>query len=119
MKVTTSQMDMLSRLLDIADLRHRVISENVANVNTPGYHAMTVTFEDEFQKALKRKDTYLLQVQPHIVEGDEALQTRIDGNTVDIDVEMAQLAKNSILYRTYTQILTHQIGLMRSAITGR
>ncbi len=119
MKVTISQMDVLARLLDIADLRHKVIAENVANVNTPGYHAMSVTFEDAFQKALKRKDPRLLQVEPRVVEGDEALQPRIDGNTVDMDVEMAKLAKNSILYRTFTQILTHQISLMRSAITGR
>ncbi len=119
MKVTSSQMDTLARLLDIADLRHRVIAENVANVNTPGYHAMTVSFEDSFQQALKRRDGRALQVQPRIVEGDETLQTRLDGNTVDIDMEMAQLAKNSILYRTYTQILTHQVGLMRSAIIGR
>ena len=119
MKVTSSQMDLLSRLLDVADFRHRVIAENVANVNTPGYHAMTVNFEDAFQKALKSRDGKALKIEPRIAEGEGALQTRVDGNTVDVDMEMAQLAKNSILYRTYTQILTHQVGLMRSAITGR
>jgi flagellar basal-body rod protein FlgB len=119
MNATPSKIDMLVRLLDVADMRHRVISENVANVNTPGYHAMTVTFEDAFQKALKRKDARLLEVQPRIVEGDEPLQTRIDGNTVDIDVEMARLAKNTILYRTLIQVLTSEIGSMRTAIAGR
>src|SRR5437660_8135859 len=40
--MSTLRMDVLARLLDVADLRHRVIAQNVANVNTPGYHRLQV-----------------------------------------------------------------------------
>ena len=43
-------IDVLSRVLDTAALRHRVIAQNVANVNTPGYRRLEVTFEDELAK---------------------------------------------------------------------
>ena len=37
MAITTDEMSLLSRLLDVASLRQDVIAQNVANVNTPGY----------------------------------------------------------------------------------
>ncbi len=119
MSTTIPRMDVLAHLLDVADLRHRVIAQNVANVNTPGYHRMQVDFDDAFQKALKRPDGKPLQVEPKIVEGEGSLQPRVDGNNVDIDQEMAQLAKNTLLYQTFAQIIAHRIGVTRTAITSR
>lgn len=119
MTVTIPRVDVLGRLLDVADLRHRVIAQNVANVNTPGYRRLRVDFEDAFEKALKRPDGQMLQVEPKVVEAEGSLQPRVDGNNVDIDLEMAQLVKNTLLYQTIAQILAHQIGVTRTAITSR
>ena len=46
MNVTPAQFDILAQLLDVSELRHRVLSQNIANVNTPGYHRLDVSFED-------------------------------------------------------------------------
>jgi flagellar basal-body rod protein FlgB len=117
MEVHTNQL--LSRLLDVASLRHRVIAQNVANVNTPGYHQLDVQFEDAFTQALSAGDsTAALHVRPQVVENSTAPE-RADGNNVDIDVEIARLNKNTLLYRTFAQIIASHVATQRSAITGQ
>jgi flagellar basal-body rod protein FlgB len=119
MNALTPQMDLLSKLMDVAELRHHVIAQNVANVNTPGYRRQEVVFEDALADALRHgNDRGAVRLEPRIVDaaGDKA---RADGNTVDIDDEMGRLDKNSILYRMFAQILTSQIATMRSAIKGQ
>jgi flagellar basal-body rod protein FlgB len=114
-----SQFDFLSKLLNAADLRHRVIAQNVANVNTPGYHRKEVLFEDAFARALgSGNDKAVRMVQPQVVEAQGDVG-RADGNTVDIDAELGRLSKNTILYRTFGQLLAGQLSTMRSAITGK
>jgi flagellar basal-body rod protein FlgB len=117
MEVHSNQL--LSRLLDVASLRHRVIAQNVANVNTPGYHQLDVQFEDAFTQALSAGDsTAALRVRPQVVENSTAPE-RADGNNVDIDVEIARLNKNTLLYRTFAQIIASHVATQRSAITGQ
>jgi flagellar basal-body rod protein FlgB len=116
MNVIGSQVDLLAKMLDVSDLRHKVLAQNVANVNTPGYHQLDVSFEDAFGRALSSGRG--LQVKPDIVQGKGGTE-RADGNNVDIDGEMGRLAKNTTLYKTYAQILAVQLAMMRSAIMGQ
>lgn len=108
---------MLSRMLDAAHLRQRVIAANVANVNTPGYRQMDVTFEDELARRVKDGESPR-GVTPRVVEGRGGKE-RADGNNVDIDAELGRLNKNSLLSNAWTQILASRLAAMRSAITGR
>lgn len=120
MSVTTPRIELLSRFLDVAELRHGVIANNVANVNTPGYKQMEVNFEEKLQRALTRGDAnQWLKEKPQIVESAGAYLVREDENTVDIDQEMAQLAKNNLLYRTFAQLLAMDLNMHRTAITGQ
>src|SRR5262249_6705595 len=110
--------ELLSRLLDVASLRHRVIAQNVANVNTPGYHRLAVDFEEAFARAAADADpTALLRAQPEVVTDDSGPE-RADGNNVDIDNELSALEKNTLLYRTFAQIIANQVATQRSAIQG-
>jgi flagellar basal-body rod protein FlgB len=118
MSLTIPQSEVLSRLLDVAQMRHRLISQNLANVNTPGYHQREVSFEDAFARALgKQGEKGALGVTPRVVEGQGNV-ARQDGNTVDLDKELGSLNKNSLLYSMATQMLVSRINMMRSAITG-
>ena len=117
MSVTPSQFGLLSRLLDVTALRHRVIAQNVANVNTPGYRRMEVAFDDALAQQLDPAAA-AEPPAPRVVELPGGA-TREDGNNVDIDAEMGSLNKNSLLYNAYAQILASKIAAMRSAITGR
>ena len=119
MSIDIPQSDMLSRLLDTAALRHRVISNNLANVNTPGFHRQEVSFEETFARELQRGgETRASEVQPRVVESQTGT-AREDGNNVDLDKEIGDLGKNALMFDTATQLLLGQISSMRTAITGR
>ena len=114
-----SQIGLLTKLLDVAHVRHEVIAQNVANVNTPGYRRQDVQFEQAFAQALAaNQQGTALRLQPKVIVPEGGAQ-RQDGNNVDIDVEMGQLSKNSLLYKVYAQILAVQLAQMRSAVSGR
>jgi flagellar basal-body rod protein FlgB len=111
--------ELLARLLDVYSVRHRVIAQNVANVNTPNYHQLDVQFEDAFVRAMSSHDQSAFQrLKPTVVENTDG-PARADGNNVDIDDEMANLEKNTLLYRTFTQIIASRVAQQRSAITGQ
>ena len=116
MNVTPSQIDVLRGLLDSAALRHRVIANNVANVNTPGYKRLTVSFAAEVERSLAAGEG-LQGASARIVE-DLSAPERVDGNTVDIDREMNELSKNFQLYSAAASILASRVGQLRTAIRG-
>jgi flagellar basal-body rod protein FlgB len=110
-------IDLLGRVMDAAALRHQVIAQNVANVNTPGYRRRDVVFEDELGKALATPGGTAADVTPQVVVADGP--ERVDGNTVDLDREMNALSKNGLLYQAAAQIAASRLAAMRSAISGR
>ena len=116
MDATTPSTSLLAQVMSAASLRHRVIAQNVANVNTPGYRRLAVTFEDELAKALPSPGASA-GVRPRVEVADGP--ARVDGNTVDIDREMNDLAKNAQLYQAAAQILTSRIASLRAAVAGR
>jgi flagellar basal-body rod protein FlgB len=119
MNITGFQVDVLARLLDVASLRQSVIAQNVANMNTPGYRRLDVSFEEAFSRSLAAgQNGQALQVTPKVVEAGGGIE-RPDGGNVDVDGEMGGLTKNQTLYNTYAQILALQLAEMRSAISGQ
>jgi flagellar basal-body rod protein FlgB len=119
MNVTGSRTEVLTKLLDVASMRHQVIAQNVANVNTPGFRQQEVAFEQAFTQAWERDDRQAaLRVQPQTIDGVGGPE-RVDGNNVDIDQEMSRLNKNTLLYRTVLQLVSTKLAAMRSAISGQ
>ncbi len=110
-------IDLLGQVLDASALRHRVVAQNVANVNTPGYKRMEVAFEGELKKALGQPTGGTGHVAPKVIETDNP--ERVDGNTVDIDREMNDLTKNALLYQAASQIVASRVASYRAAIAGR
>lgn len=111
-------------------LRNEAISQNLANVDTPGYKRKSVSFEEQLNEAtagLKgiRTDRRHIpigqqdidSVEIKVVQDNKSLNMRIDGNNVDIDSEMALMAKNTIQYNTLVQTLNGTFGKLRSVIT--
>ena len=96
-------------------MRQRVISNNIANVNTPNYQRLDVDFEEQLAKELK--GTSVSAAVPSVVL-TKGLTARGDGNNVDIDREIGQLNKNAMLQQTYLQLLGSQLERMKLAIQG-
>lgn len=118
MAVTPSQFDLLSKLVDITVLRHKVLSQNVANVNTPGYRKLSVSFDETLAARLDRQGGKGLHEQSATIFEDDSTPDRFDGNNVDIDREMMRLNKNSLLNNTLLQIVSTKTAMMRRAISS-
>jgi flagellar basal-body rod protein FlgB len=119
MTPSVPQANLLSSLMDAAELRHRVLSQNIANVNTPNYRRQDVSFEDTLAAELDSAQELDLEgIAPRVYE-EAGAPARADGNTVDIDREIGQLNKNSLLYETYSQVLGSYLDSMRRAMQTR
>lgn len=129
LKGITDKNYILEKSLDATWTRNEVISNNVANVDTPNFKRSTVSFEGELNKALDNNVFDLRTTdQRHIslknndltikVDQDHAsLQYRLDGNNVDIEAEMAEMAKNSIRYNTLVQKVTGEYKKLKYVIS--
>jgi flagellar basal-body rod protein FlgB len=105
----------LERALQGASMRHAALSENIANVNTPGYQRKDVDFHSALQAAMPGGDSAVQNV-PFAVATDDAAPVRADGNSVDMDTEAAGLAQNALEYEALTQVLRSRDEIIRSAI---
>ena len=113
----------LQKALDAAWLRNEVISNNIANVDTPGYKRKAVKFEEFLSSEMKTgrigKGRKRFQSPQITVSRDySTLSYRSDGNNVDIENEMAELATNSLRYNTLIQKMNGDFQNLRKVIRG-
>ena len=119
MAVTPSQFDLLSKLVDITAMRHRVLAQNVANVNTPGYQNLSVSFDETLAAKLDRRGSKEVRAMQGVIYSDDSSPERLDGNNVNIDREMLRLNKNVLLNNTFLQVISTKAAMMRRAINGQ
>jgi flagellar basal-body rod protein FlgB len=105
----------LERALSGSSLRQQAIAENIANVNTPGYRRKDVDFASALHQAWNAGESGVDAVQPATVT-DNATVMRADGNSVDIDSEAAEQAKNGLTYEAVSQVMKTRINIIKSAI---
>ena len=136
-----TKVPLLEQALDVYALRSRVSASNIANINTPGYTAKRVDFEEEFSRALRQnqgntsvamthKDHIPIQSgQPNVVRvrgtgegpGRSTVFDEVASgvNNVDIDQEMAELAKNQIRFKFASQMISGQFKGLQKSIRGQ
>lgn len=114
----------LEKSLDAAWLRNEVISQNIANADTPGYKRKEVQFEDFLTSEMKNSRISKGQSRlsdnggMKVVEDHANYSYRLDGNNVDIEQEMAQMAMNTLRYNTLIQRMSGQLNKLRTVIKG-
>jgi flagellar basal-body rod protein FlgB len=128
-----SQISILHTALNASNLRQDVISNNIANAETPGYKSKQVVFENILKQQLSnqtnfkgtRTDSRHFNIglpsnlpQPEVVELTET-KIQNSGNNVDIEEEMTRLSKNALWYYTLTQQLNSEFQKLSIAIKGR
>ena len=105
------QIEQFGRQLALSVAKITQASQNIANVNTPNYKATEVA---SFSEVLGDQAS-----MSYSVRQKAGLETRRDGNNVDIDQEIGQLKKNSLNHRIYTQLMAAKIRQLRSAVAGQ
>lgn len=126
------KIDNIQTGINAAALRGDTIYNNIANVDTPDFNRSAVVFEELYKASLgndesfKEKRTREKHMEfgfdsdePYYVMEDTSTTMRMDGNNVDIDKEMVDLAENVLYYQALTNQATHEFKMLRTAITGR
>ena len=118
MEIRGEQETLLLRLLSAAGNRSRTIANNIANQNTPGYQRQTVRFEELLSQSLQ-EGTQDWRVLEPLTETDTETAGRVDGNNVNLELEMHARRENRVLTETYLTLLQGHFDLLQVAITGR
>lgn len=119
MTLFDKNIQVLEKSMDMYLLRHSVISDNVANAETPFFKARRVDFETELQRASEQQEMgigrNIASVTANIYE-DPNSEVGSDLNSVDMDREMAEMTKNDLKYSATTQAISKKFALLKYAI---
>lgn len=121
-----SYINVLDKAADASWLRNEAISNNIANVDTPGYKRQDVTFENELIRNLNKVeyDTMdarvynmkLSRIEPRVYTDASAYSYRLDGNNVDIDTENVYMAENQVTYNGLMQCIKSEFANLKAAM---
>lgn len=114
----------LQKALDGTSMAQSVNAQNIANVDTPNYKAKRVVFNDELQSAFqaRRTDPRHLSFSGStggakiVTDNSHAIQN--NGNNVDMDSEMVDLAKNQIAYQAYSEAISRKFNEWKIVLKG-
>lgn len=119
-------INVLNKAADASWTRNEVISNNIANIDTPNYKRKDVQFESYLMTALAGGDS----LDKTIGEVDLSTLTsttytdsanysyRMDGNNVDVDTENSNLAQNQIRYYTLLDSMTQEFSRIKTALSA-
>ena len=137
--IFNSTVDLLGKSIDLRAKNQNLIASNVANAETPNYVPKTLVFEQELQGALKSPNagqrsssapharhipirntgggSSIQAVSGKVVETPAKTPGK-DGNAVELENEMGNMAENQIMFNASVQMLTKKFDGLRSAIRG-
>ena len=120
---TTNVFDytnILDKAADASWMRENVITNNIANIDTPGYKRQDVDFESVLQKALGKTKYSSLDKKVRELNQDLGKLTnysyRLDRNNVDENTENAELASESLRYQLLTTAITNNFSRMQTVL---
>ena len=117
---------LLQEGMRVCEMNHRIIANNVANVDTPHYNSVSLDFQATLRSALEgRGRISLRKTQPEHLEAQRfhpafeatSVFSKNDYNKVDIDEQMAQLSKNTGRYTIYGSLLAKRFDIVKNMLT--
>jgi flagellar basal-body rod protein FlgB len=119
----------LEQSLDYSSAKNRAISTNIANIDTPNYKSKDVVFKNVLNNTLessfKPKTTHSKHIpfnqttfKPYQVVTNDNTTYNNNGNNVDVDVEMAEMAKNQIYYNSLVDRINGKFGSLQTVLRG-
>jgi flagellar basal-body rod protein FlgB len=117
--------------LDGLSLRQEIGGRNIANVDTPGYKAQKVNFEDALNRFLRTGTKIQLETTNNDhqataqrfnniqVQSQRGGTERADGNNVDMDAELGQMTETVLRYQTLTSLSGSKLSLLKEIASRR
>jgi len=114
----TGILDLLESGIKAETLRQKAISNNVANLQTPGYRRLGVKFEQLLAKAMESGDVGKINLDEIKASLYQPKNTALNpnGNDVNLEVEVGDMVKNSIRYRAFIKLLNKTYAQIDEAI---
>lgn len=119
-------VNVLDKAADVSWKRENVLSNNIANVNTPGYKRRDLNFESTLKEELGRckhesldekiRETDVSRLEPSVYTDLTNYSYRLDGSNVDIDSEEVEFASEQIRYQGITAALNNEFNRMKSVL---
>jgi len=124
-----SNIQLLEKFIDYCSLKNKTISKNIANIGTENYRREDVNFGELFDENLNNQlktdnpkhIKISLPVEPEAglgIVNDSKTEGTSEVNNVNIEKEMAELAKNTIDFRFAAKRLAFEFKEIQSAIKG-
>lgn len=121
-------INVLDKAADAANLRNELLSNNIANVDTPNYKRKDINFESILQaelggekslyQAVKSANEDLSILDPQVYTDNSSLSYRLDGNNVDIASEEAYLAENQIKYQALVDLMNQEFSRYKTVLSS-
>jgi len=119
-------IQLLEEIIKTSAFRHKVLASNIANVDTPGYKAKDVPFSQEINNQVirmtKTNPEHLPgSKNPNEVKGMVPVERTSgeDGNNVALDMEMAYMTENALLFEAGVKLLSKKLMIYKNAIRGK
>ena len=108
--------------MQLNSANQKVVSGNLANINTPGYKAKSMAFEDVLRESMEDQGARLVRSNlKHIDPGDTVVAMKaaevVESGPVDLDTEMMKLSRNSIEYQFMISMLNKKFAMIKNAIS--
>jgi len=121
--IETAMTEALGRFLDVDTAREKLVTANLANIDTPGYHTRDLDFRAELARAGAGQDAFgsaELQTASYapVVHTVRGLLERPDGNNVSLERETLLLAETQMKFNLGVQLLKDQFHLLSQAISS-
>ena len=117
-------IDMLAGVLNFKSARHKAITANIANIDTPGYRPKDIAFRDEIQAIIgSEKDVTMTRTNGKHLPGQSMSGDTTDfevtecGENVDLDSEMSKLAENNLMYNLTVELLARKFKSLNTVLT--
>ncbi|MDQ0156821.1 flagellar basal body rod protein FlgB [Robertmurraya andreesenii] len=129
MKLFSNTITTLEQALNYSSTKQKVIAQNISNADTPNYKSKEVSFKSALQNAMdqsmqaKRTDARHFEFKGQQTNGiaittNQNTSYNNNGNNVDVDKEMADLATNQIYYNALTERISGKFQTLQSVIRG-
>lgn len=119
-------IDILDKAADASYARNELLTNNIANIDTPNYKRKDIQFDAMLQSALAgggSLDERVEDINEHIEDfsatsytDNSSLSYRLDGNNVDIDTESAYLAENQIRYNALVEQMSQEFNRYKTVL---
>jgi len=110
--LSTPMMNLLEKFLNVTSERHKLVTANMANIDTPGYRTKDLDFRGELQRAVADGNANFLPIARSV----PGLLERPDGNNVSLDREGLLLSEVQMQFGLGIQLLHHEFQNLLLAI---